>query len=132
MTKAKIFNMGAIAFMLLGLIHLAAHYGMPAPESAQTLIHDMETYTIELMGTHSVLDFHNGYSIMMGLLMFIFGLQSYLVSHAILDNKAALWVTFLVSLVAFVVAFIFFHILAYGFILFSTICFGYPLVIKFK
>ena len=125
MTKTTIFKAGTIALILLGLIHLSAHFGMTPPEDAQSLLDDMNAYTIELMGSHSLLKFHNGFSVMMGFLLSAFGLILYQLRAAILANKTTLLTVFLLSMIGFVISFIFFHVLAYGFFLFSTLCFSY-------
>lgn len=125
MTKTSIFKTGAIALILLGIIHLGAHFGMTAPDDAKPLLDDMNAYTIELMGRHSLLKFHNGFSVMMGFLLSAFGLIIYQLREAILVNRTTLLTVFLISAIGFGISFIFFHVLAYGFFLFSTLCFGY-------
>lgn len=130
MNKSTTFKVGAIALIALGIIHLGAHFGMTPPEDAKPLLEDMNNYKIELMGTHSLKKFHDGFSIMMAFLMIAFGVLAYQLRDAILMNRSVLWTTFIVALIGFGIAFIFFHVLAYGFLLFSTLCFGYTLAKK--
>ena len=75
------------------------------------------------MGEHSLLKFHNGFSIMMGFLLSAFGIQNFLLAKEILNNKTAFISIIVITAIAFVIAVMFFHILALGFILFSLVCF---------
>lgn len=123
MNKLIIFKAGAIAFLLLGLLLLFAHFGMARNGDASQLMLDMQAYKIQLFGEHSLLKFHNGFSIMMGFLMAAFGLQSLLCAKFITQNKGALLTNLLVVIISVGIAFTYFHVLAYGFILFTTACY---------
>lgn len=125
-----IFKTGTIALILLGIIHLGAHFGMTPPDDAKELLEDMNSYTIELMGNHSLMKFHNGFSVMMGFLLSAFGLILYQLRTAILASRSVLLTVFLITVIGFGISFMFFHVLAYGFFLFSTICFAYTLFKK--
>lgn len=124
MNKLKFFKAGAIAFILLGFLHLSAHFGMDKNAEASQLMLDMQSFKIQLFGEHDLLKFHNGFSIMMGFLISAFGLQNLLCAKFITENKKVLLASIGISLVSFIIAFIFFHILAYSFILFSLGCFS--------
>lgn len=123
MNKLRLFKAGAIAFILLGLLHLMAHFGMMVREEPNQLMMDMEAFKIQLFGELSLLQFHIGFSIMMGFLIVAFGLQSLLCAKFITQNKGALFSSLVISAISFLIAFTYFHVLAYGFILFSTACF---------
>lgn len=123
MNKLTLFKAGSIAFMLLGLIHLMAHFGMTMKQEPNQLMMDMESYKIHLFGEHSLLQFHIGFSIMMGFMLAAFGLQNLLCAKFITQHRGALFSSIVISAVSFVLAFTYFHVLAYGFILFTTTCY---------
>lgn len=120
----KIFKTGAIAFILLGIIHLLAQtFGKPDDPTLDRLLLDMQNYKIHLMGDHDLLKFHHGFSIMMGFLLSVFGFQNYLLAKEILSNNKILLSVLAISLIAFIIAVLFFHVLAFSFIAFSFVCF---------
>lgn len=124
MDKLKLFKAGSIAFIILGLLHLLAHFGMTISQQPNQLIIDMQNYQINLFGKHSLFEFYNGFSIMMGFILAAFGLQNFFCAKFILQHKNALFSSLLISFVSFIIALIYFHMLAYGFILFSVGCYA--------
>jgi|GEM_PF-3454685 len=124
MNNLKLIKTGALAFILLGILHLLAHFfGKPNDPILDKLLIDMQNFKINLMGEHSLLKFYNGFSIMMGFLLSAFGIQTFLLAKEILDNKNAFISIIVISIIAFVIAVMFFHILAFGFIFISSVCF---------
>ena len=124
MSNLKLFKTGAIALIALGIIHLLAQFlGKPTDPAAEKLMLDMQNFKINLMGEHSVLQFYNGFSIMMGFLLSAIGLQHFLLAKEILTNRYALSGSIFSTAIAFVIAAVYFHILAYGFLLISLVCF---------
>ena len=134
MNSYKLFKAVSIAFILLGLLHLMAHFRMTVGQEPNQLMIDMQNFKIDLFGEHSLLKFHSGFSIMMGFLISAFGLQNLLCADFILHNRKALLSTILISAAASGLAIAYFHILAYGFILFSLGCYiaGWVKKEKFK
>lgn len=122
-TKTALFKAGAIAFILLGLLHLNAHFGIAGDEKASQLMLEMEAFKIQLFGEHNLLKFHNGFSIMMGFFFCASGLQNFFGADYILRSKKALYTSIFTAAASFIIAFTYFHVLAYGFILFSLVCF---------
>jgi hypothetical protein len=131
MNKTRLYKAGSIAFILLGIAHLSVS-ALRAPENPQLaqLLADMQNYKIEMFGSHNMLKFHNGFSLMMGFLLSSFGVQNLVLSEFIAINRKAQWTTAVITIIALVIAFIYFHILAYGFIFFSLICYSIPLLEK--
>jgi hypothetical protein len=124
MTNLKLFKTGSIAFILLGILHLLAQaFGKPDDPIADKLMLDMANFKIYLIGEHSLLKFHQGFSIMMGFLLSVFGIQNFLLAREILINKKAFVSIIVISAIAFLIAFMFFHMLAFGFIFISLVCF---------
>ncbi len=124
MKGLKFLKTGATAFILLGILHLLFQFG-PKPDDAalHQLYFNMENFKIKMMGVHSMLKFHNGFSINMGFLLFVFGLQSFLLAKEILNNSLVLISTIVITAIIFMIALIYFHVLAYGFVFFSFFCF---------
>jgi hypothetical protein len=124
MNKLKFFQAGAITFILLGLLHLSAHFGMDKNEEASQLMLDMEALKIQLFGEHDLLKFHNGFSLMMGFMLAAYGLQQLLCAEFILQSKKALLSCIMITAFSLLIALLFFHILAYGLIAVSLGCFA--------
>ena len=123
MNNLKLFKTGAIALILLGILHLLAHtLGKPSDPVLDRLLLEMQNYKISLMGEHNILKFHTGFSIMMGFLISALGIQNFLLAKEILANRMVFASVIMISAIAFMIAIMYFHILAYGFILFSLAC----------
>ena len=128
MKNILIFKIGSSALATLGIIHLLAHFAMVAPDDAQSVIDAMTNYKLELFGEHSLMKFHNGFSVMMGFLMLLLGVQNYLLAPHIINNKSILSIIILGSLILLGIALYYFHILAYGFLFFSSLCYVFTYI----
>lgn len=119
LSTTKWIKAAGVSFSLLGVLHLLAHFMGSKGESIPDIIVQMQAYEIELMGTHSLLSFHLGFSITTGLFMVTVGM--FLVIHAKkIDGKMLRTLIFFVT-VTLITAIIYFHILAYGLILIGLI-----------
>ncbi|WP_424963775.1 LIC_13387 family protein [Ekhidna sp.] len=98
---------------------MLAHFLGPKSENAPDVILQMKAYEIELMGTHSLLSFHLGFSIMTGLFMITIGMLLLLHSKKI-DGSILRTLIFFIT-VSLITSIIYFHILAYGLILVGLI-----------
>lgn len=124
MSNLKLIKTGATAFILLGILHILAQtFGKPNDPLLDKLLLDMQNFKINLMGEHNLLKFHNGFSLMMGFLLSAFGIQNFLLAKEILNNRKAFLSILVISSIAFIIALLFFHILAFGFIFISLTCF---------
>lgn len=128
MNKLTLIKAGSIAFVVLGIAHLSVT-AMGAPESEQLtrLLADMQNYKINLFGEHDLLKFHNGFGLMMGVLLSSFGAQNLVLSEAIVVNRKAQWTTMVITAIVLVISIVYFHLLADGFILFSLACYSLAL-----
>lgn len=119
----KLYKLGSIAFILLGFLHLTAHFmgGLKPDSKLIILLNDMNGYKIQLLGEHSLLKFHNGFSIMMGFLLSSLGVQNLIASKSI--NKNYLTSSIVITGISLMISVLFFHLLAIGFISFSFICY---------
>jgi hypothetical protein len=69
------YKIGAWSFVLLGIGHLLAHLSMPKTEEQMILVRSMEQFKVNLLGSGTnVLDFYNGFSIVMGFSILSYGL----------------------------------------------------------
>ncbi len=126
MKRLNYFKLGAIAYMVLGVMHIISQFSKDrlSENVLQTLI-IMKRTSFEFMGQHNLMQFYTGFSTTMGFMLFAFGLQALMIKQ---PNKSVVIVNILLSLIASVLAIIYFHPLAYSFLLFSTLCFTISLI----
>ena len=119
----KLYKIGSIAFVILGALHLAAHFaGSQNPNAdTQAVLNQMQALKIDLFGQHDLLKFHNGFSIMMGVLLAVFGLQNFIIADAATKNYQLS--SILISIVLLLLSILYFHILATAFIFSSLVCY---------
>ncbi|MCP4442308.1 MAG: hypothetical protein GY810_25655 [Aureispira sp.] len=96
----RYFRLGAILFMLTGLIHIAVHLGaISFAKTIPPIFENMMNTTIA--EGKSVYDFYIGFSVVMGLMLFAFGWQTWNFAKAnTLIFKLKIETT-LISLIAF-------------------------------
>ncbi len=121
MKKLNYFKAGAIAYMLLGFMHLVSQMQKDglSENVLQTLMR-MKNTTFHFMGQHDLMQFYTGFSITMGFMLFAFGLQTFLINK---PSRQIIVADILISLVVLILSIIYFHPLAYSFIAFSLLCF---------
>jgi hypothetical protein len=74
-TSKLYYKIGAWSFALLGIVHLLAHLSMPQTAEQIILAQSMEQFKVNLFGSGTnVLDFYNGFSIIMGFALASYGL----------------------------------------------------------
>lgn len=119
----KIYKIGSVAFIVLGALHLGAHFAGNANPSPEILavLKQMENLKIELLGTHNLLKFHNGFSIIMGFLLSAFGFQNLMVADVI--TQKYLISTIIITIVLLLLSLLYIHFLATAFILISLVCY---------
>ncbi|WP_436515735.1 LIC_13387 family protein [Ekhidna sp. To15] len=119
MEANKMIKAAGAALALLGILHLIAQFFGPSNEEVPEVIQMMKDYEIEMMGTHTLMSFHNGFSIMTGLFMITIGTLQ--LAHASKIDRTMLRTLMFFTLIAFVVSLQYFHPLAYGLILIGFI-----------
>ena len=115
----RAFTISGLTLSLLGGLHLLAHFSL-APEDAPPVIAQMEQTTIELMGTHTLLQFHVGFSVTMGALMIAYGAMMVLVG-ADPVRPAVLRLHAVVCAVMVGLTALYFHPLAWGMCLLALV-----------
>lgn len=122
MKKINYFKIGAVAYMLLGVMHLLSQMSTDGlDENVLQVLAQMKETSFYFMGQHDLMQFYIGFSLTMGFMLFAFGLQALMIKN---PTKSAVVVNTIVSLVAAILAIIYFHPLAYSFLLFSALCFA--------
>jgi hypothetical protein len=100
---------GSCAFLLTGTGHLMAHFLAPKTAPQLEMMKSMEKFSISMPGTQSnLLLFHEGFSIMMGILLFSFGLMN-LILYKISESdpktyKNILLLNCVLSLISFILS----------------------------
>ena len=130
MKKNNYFKIGAIAYIALGLMHLISQMSADGlSENVLQTLAVMKTTTFDFMGQHDLMQFYTGFSITMGFMLIAFGLQAFTIKQ---PAKSVIIVNMFASLIASVLAIVYFHPLAYTFLLFATAFFTISLIIKDK
>ena len=128
MKKSVLFyQIGSIAFILLGLLHIMAHFTAPEDTALNELLNNMQAFKIELFGEHNLLKFYLGFSLMMGCLLSAIGVLNLSYSKSI--NKISVYVNIVICSIAFIISFNYFHLLAYGSVLISLFSFCLCLIL---
>lgn len=121
MNKLNYFKIGASFYMLLGALHLIYLITAPKhPENVMQIYLKMERTAFDFMGEHTVMQFYTGFSVMMGFMLLAFGFQAFMTKQ---PNKSAIFANVFLSLIASIIAVIYFHPLAYTCLLSATFCF---------
>jgi hypothetical protein len=119
--KTLIYIAGGLMSML-GLLHLIAQIGMMQSNQMPAIMLDMEQFKIEMMGTHTLLKFHNGFSIMMGFLLCLFGSFILITATIWLDVKSKLLFLIIMHAIMLIISISYFHVLAYRTITLVVLC----------
>ncbi|MBL3547394.1 LIC_13387 family protein [Chryseobacterium sp. KMC2] len=126
MKRLNYFKIGASSYMLLGALHLVYLISAPKrPENVMQIYLKMERTTFDFMGEHTVMQFYTGFSVMMGFMLFSFGFQTFMIKQ---PNRSAIFANIFLSVIASIIAVIYFHPLAYTCLLSATLCFTLCLI----
>jgi len=120
----KAYRSGSIALILLGLLHLFSYLllaNKPSDAVLAALLNDMNNYKIQFFGSHSLLKFHKGFSIMMGVLISAFGVQNLIASKGL--TKSYLVPSMVITGIALILSVSYFHLLPISFLSFSLLCY---------
>lgn len=122
------YKIGSLSFVLLGAGHLATYFSAPETVERLNVIHAMQRFTINLAGTESNLFlFHEGFSLMMGILLIAYGLLNFdiirKVPDIILSSAFLLRLNLVVSFVSLAISIHYFFLIPILFTAISLICF---------
>ena len=132
MKNACLFHMiGSGSFVILGFVHLMAQFFLPKTPEQEKMIQVMKDFVISMPGHDStLLLFHEGFSLMMGLLLIGYGAANILFladSFGSLRGKHISMLNVFVSLMAMVLSVVYFFIVPVVFTALSLIMFGLAL-----
>jgi len=124
------YKVGSWSFILVGVGHLAtATFAPSTPEKVQ-ITQTMKEFPITMLGTDSnLLLFHEGFSLMMGVLLMGYGVLSLLHARKLgFPEKEVIWVNILISLVALILSMKYFFIVPTSLLGLALLCFSMTLV----
>ena len=102
-----------VLLIFLGFCHQAVHLLFEMNPEKPQIVLDMINYKIEVIGTHSLFQFHTGFSLMTGHFLMCLGIIL-LVLRNIIDDRLTDITFILIILSISVISVIYFHVLAYG------------------
>jgi len=124
-TSKRLFGSAGLTLAILGMLHLATDISARSQGDMPAIFQDMEAYQIRMLGTYSLLQFYTGFSVIMGVMLVLYGLNVWFTARgsfsAIPKNMFAFNV--IASLILFVLTVVYFHPLAYGFCLAAFLLF---------
>ena len=138
MKNVRLFHMiGSWSFVLLGMGHLVTYLFLPKTPEQEKMIQVMKDFVISMPGPDSTFFlFHEGFSLMMGLLLICYGTVNILFlaadSFDFLRSKHIAMLNVLVSLLAVVLSVIYFFIVPIVFTTISLIAFGMALGLSLR
>jgi hypothetical protein len=116
--------------MIIGAGHTALHFVVKGKDPAGAhIIAQMEQYKINIggLGSSSLLEFHEGFSITMGMLLFFFGLHNLLLSksfNTFISNRAIVWVPLLTTAILLFLSLKYFIIIPQALSLIALVAYG--------
>ena len=133
-TSKRLFGSAGLTLALLGMLHLATDISARSQGDMPAIFQDMAATKIRMLGTYSLLQFYTGFSVIMGVMLVLYGLNVWLTARgsfsAIPKNMFAFNV--IASLILFVLTVIYFHPLAYGFCLAAFLLFALSSLKRFQ
>lgn len=119
----KTYKIASILFIILGILHTISHIigNLNPDKTTLALLTQMNNHKIQLLGEHSLLKFHTGFSFMMGFLLSAFGVQNLLATAVV--SKKYLLSAIIITAIALALSIIYFHLLATAFIFTSLVCY---------
>jgi hypothetical protein len=102
-----------ILLIFLGTCHQGVHLLFELDPDKPQIVFDMMNYKIEMMGTHSLMKFHSGFSIMTGHFLMSLGLILILLRKKLSDKSIDYAITGILLFI-FIISVLYFHALAYG------------------
>ena len=131
-----LYKLASYCLIIIGIGHLCGHFFL-APDSSQTslMMQSMRDYKINMLGIHSLLDFHEGFSMLMGFMILGFGLQTLFTSEYTFTNPKGnrnFILVILVSIAVFVVSLKYFFIVPQIFSFLASLFFVLSFILQIK
>ena len=129
-------KIGSWSLIFVGIGHTITDLTSPKSETQIDFIQKMKEFPIEIMGTETnIFSFHQGFSLMMGLLLFGYGLLNILILR---NNQASsiptniLILNILICVISFVLSIKYFFIVPIVFTGIALLGFAISLIIKLR
>jgi hypothetical protein len=133
-TSKRLFGSAGLTLALLGMLHLATDILARNQGDMPAIFQDMAAYKIRMLGTYSLLQFYTGFSLIMGVMLVLYGLNVWLTARGSFSAIPKNMFTFnvMASLILFVLTVVYFHPLAYGFCLVAFLLFALSSLKRFQ
>jgi len=129
-----IYKVGCWSFILVGLGHIVTSMFAPITPERADIILEMKNFSITMAGTESNLYlFHEGFSLMMGVLLIGYGLLNLLLTKAsVMPGNNIILVNTTVSFIAFIISIKYFFMVPIILLCIAFLCFLIILIISVK
>lgn len=129
-----IYKAGCWSFILVGLGHIVTSMLVPNTPERVNIIQEMKNFSISIAGTRSNLYlFHEGFSLMMGVLLIGYGFLNLLLTDAwMIPGKNIILINVTVSLIAFVISIKYFFMVPTILLCAAFLCFVMALIMSIK
>lgn len=112
------YKIASWSFLLVGVGHTITDLTTPKTPEQIAFIFKMKSFTIQILGTETnIFSFHQGYSLMMGLLLFGYGLLNLMMANnnALHISQGILILNITVSLIAVILSLKYFFVVPVAF-----------------
>ncbi|PCJ45294.1 MAG: hypothetical protein COA74_15905 [Gammaproteobacteria bacterium] len=129
-----IYKAGCWSFILVGLGHIVTSMFVPITPERASIILEMKNFSITMAGTESNLYlFHEGFSLMMGVLLISYGLLNlFLTKASVIPENNIIFINTTVSLIAFIISIKYFFMVPIILLCIAFLCFLITLIISTK
>lgn len=127
MKKSIYKQISGISLLILGGIHLAVHVLFQLNPEKPPIVAEMNAFEINLMGTHTLLKFHEGFSLMTGFFILFLGVIVLMVNRKLQDISLDRWLLVIIGSLV-VISIVYFHVLAYGVTAFAFVVYVWGIV----
>jgi hypothetical protein len=129
-----VYKIGCWSFILVGIGHLITSMDIPDTPERTKIIQEMKSFSISMSGTESNLSlFHDGFSLMMGVLLIGYGLINLSLANAsMIPRKQIILINVVVSLVSVVISIKYFFIVPVAFLCMAALCFSMVFILSAK
>ena len=130
------YKIASWSLILVGIGHTITYLTSPKTSLQNDFITKMKEFPIEILGTETnIFSFHQGFSLMMGLLLFGYGLLNLLIlrnNQALNIPTNILILNSIISLICFILSFAYFFIVPIVFTSIAFLGFSVSLILKIK
>ncbi len=127
-----VYKIGCWSFILVGIGHIVTSMSVPSTPERDKIIEEMKNFSISMSGSESNLYlFHEGFSLMMGVLLMGYGLLALSLTKAsFIPEKQVVFINVIISLVALAISVKYFFIVPITFLMVAFLCFLMSLIFK--